>query len=292
MSINHYIQRNILIIFLCITYPSLISCSFRGTLDGAAIFEAQVRNGDLLPKAMVELVCTNNQIRFLVIGGGVAAADNIFKNQTYPYLTCKSDTIVASDINPGRVAQCMKKMIGENIYDAIILDIFDFPGPQLIKLVARLVQRFPMATIINLRHFFPGDVGLKHRKGWVSVATWAESINEKSMTETALQKFEETDRQWGAKLNAAKEKAFEDNINQNYIWFLYKDTKDKFNLFGDYWQKTVLKRAWMYDDWFLHNAYGHQDIARGILGMMIYNKTETKRSDFVNPWDNDDVGAC
>ena len=47
----------------------------------------------------------------------------------------------------------------------------------------------------------------------------------------------------------------------------------------------------MFNDWFWPNADGHKDIAREILGMMIYNETQTNRSDFVNPWD-DDYGAC
>ena len=245
----------------------------------------------LLPQEMVDQVCTKNQIRFLIIGGKVAASENVSKNQTYPYLTCDSDKIVAPGLRPNDVAPCIKTILGNNIYDAIILDLYDQPSEAMIKLTARLVNRFPKATIINLRQFFPGYVGFKNRKGWVDVVTWARAMGQNSMTKEALELFANSTRPWTLNAKTEKEKIFNQNDDENFIWFLVKDTKDKFNLVGEYWKERLLNRAWMYDDWYVPNKYGHQDIARGILEMMLYNNTETVRSDMVNDWD-DDYGTC
>ena len=157
---------------------------------------------------MVNLVCTKNQIRFLIIGGKVAESENVLKNQTYPYLTCNSDKIVGPGLRPDDIAPCLKKMLGDSIYDAIILDLYDQPSEAVIKLTARLVNRFPKATIINLRQFFPGDVGFKHRNGWVDVVTWARAMGQNSMTKEVLELFANSNRLWMFNVKSKKERNF------------------------------------------------------------------------------------
>lgn len=232
-------------------------------------------------------MCTTNDIRFLTIGGRVAYGENVPKKDTYPYLLCDGDRIVGPDLEPDDVAPCIKKILGNNVYDVIVLDLFDHSSEILIKLTSRLTKRFPSATIMNLRQFFPGDVGFQHRKGWVSVATWARAQGFDSMTKEALEAFKNTNRPWTVKTDKRLESYYERNSRDNYIWSVYKDPNDRFGMVGDYWKEALLRRAWMYDDWFEVNAVGHKDIARGIFEMTVFNKTDTKHSDDTAEWEPD-----
>ena len=131
MNINSHRASTMSLLFIIgLVYPSLIRCSsVRGLIEKASMFEEQVRSGDVLPEAMVKLICVTKQLRFLVIGGRVAAVDNVLPEERYPYLLCNSDKIVGQGINLGEVAPCIKNLIGNNIYDAIIFDLYDNPSP-------------------------------------------------------------------------------------------------------------------------------------------------------------------
>ena len=291
MNIKKYwFHRIQFILFLADIIPSFASCMRRRLLKSNNT-EDKIAFTSELSQSIIDEVCKNRAIRVLVIGGRVAAADNVEINQTYPYLLCNSDKITGKNLILDDLVPCAKQKIGDNIYDAIILDLFEHSNEKLIELTRRLVNRFPKATIINLRQWFPGDVGFKHRKGWVKVARWAAAMGQDSMTRDALQLFANSNRPWTLKLNKEKMKIFERNGNENSIWSLRKDTKEEIKEQGKYWKDTLLRRAWMFDDWFVPNADGHEDIARGVLRMLISNETKTFRQDIVRNWD-DDYGAC
>ena len=97
MNINsYYFNKSLLLVLLTsIINPSFASYIRRGLLEinKAAIFQLQVRQGDILPQGMIDEVYTRRGIRFLIIGGSVAAADIVGENQTYTYLICNSDRI-------------------------------------------------------------------------------------------------------------------------------------------------------------------------------------------------------
>ena len=93
-------------------------------------------------------------------------------------------------------------------------------------------------------------------KGWVTVPTWARSMGYNNMTEDALELFNQSKRPWSMKLNGERQSLFEQDADENNIWSLYKDTKDKLNLRGQYWKDTLLRRAWMFENWLLPNADG------------------------------------
>ena len=112
-----------------------------------------------MPQELVDEECLEKKIHFLVIGSQVAAVKNIEENQTYPYLLCKSDRITGK-MTPNNVDLCIKKIVGNNIYNAIIIDLFDNSNEELINLRRQLVGRFPKAIIINIRQWFPDNAGL------------------------------------------------------------------------------------------------------------------------------------
>jgi len=297
-----YFNAITLLVFLVHFIPSFSSCMHRRLLksnsieDKIASNEAfasnpQIRSANVLTQSMIDEVCKRRGIRVLVIGGRVAVADNVERNEAYPYLLCNSDKIAGKNLTLDDMVPCAKKIIGENIYDAIILDLFDQSNEKLIELTRRLVNRFPEATIISMMQWFPGDVGFRHRKGWANVARWAKAMGQNSMTKDALELFQNSTRPWTIKLHKQKTKFSERNVNENSIWSLRKDTKDEIKEKGEYWKNTLLRRAWMFDDWFLPGSDGHKDIARGILGLLISNETETFRQDTVEEWD-DDYGTC
>ena len=255
------------------------------------MLDLKVREGDMLPKELLQKICDERGIRYLTIGGPVAYGEHLRRNQTYPYLLCDGDRIVGPRLRPEDVGPCMKKMIGNNVYDVIILDLFSEANENLIKLTRRLVRRYPKATIMNVRQFFPGDVGFKHRRGWVSVESWAKYYGHTSMTKEALDLFEKSSRAWTVQMSNEDSAFFDRNSKENFIWSVYKDTNDKYSEVGDFWKNTLLRRAWMYDDWFLPNADGHMDIARGILSLSLWNNTASHRSDEVFDWDGDSEGC-
>ena len=46
---------------------------------------------------------------------------------------------------------CIKNLIGDKIYDAITLDLFDYLNENVIELTQRLRDRFLEAIFINIR---------------------------------------------------------------------------------------------------------------------------------------------
>ena len=74
----------------------------------------------MLPQELVNEVCNEKKTRFLVIGGPVAVAENLEQGQSYPSLLCNSDRIASPDLKPDDVAPCIQKIIGINVYDAIV----------------------------------------------------------------------------------------------------------------------------------------------------------------------------
>ena len=56
----------------------------------------QVRQGDTLPKELLQNICDEKGIRYLTIGGPVAYGENLERNQTYPSLLCNGDRIAGN----------------------------------------------------------------------------------------------------------------------------------------------------------------------------------------------------
>ena len=185
---------------------------------------------------------------------------------------------------------CIDQMIGDNVYDVIVLDLFHEADESLLNLTRRLNHRFPVATIFNMRQFFPGDLGFQSRKGWVKIAAWAKHHNHSSMMQEFLDKFANSSRMWGIKKDEHL-KHYIRNGNENNVWSIFKDVPNKFDKFGDVWKETLLKRSWMYDDFFKSSIDNDKDVARGILEFSMYNGTNTSRDDSTNPWD-EDAGLC
>lgn len=262
-------------------------------LSGVSVFEEEVRQGNVLPAPLLKNACESKDIHFLTIGGRVAYGKNLQKEQTYTHLLCDGDRIAGSDLEADDVAPCIQKMLGGNYYHVIVIDLHDNPNENLIKLTSKLARRFPKARMINLRHFFPGDVGFQHRNGWVSVATWARAQGYDSMTKEALEAFKNADRPWTVKYDKTRASYYERNSNENDMWSLFKDPNESFEIVGDYWKEILLRRAWMYSDWFELNEIGHKDIARGIFDMATFKRTETFNSFEINPWDEEeDESMC
>ena len=247
-------------------------------------FEEQVRGGDLLSEDLLYQICDVKKLRFLTIGGPAAFAENLERNQTYPHLLCDGDRIVGPHLKPEDVEPCIHKMIAHNIYDVIVLDLYHESNESLLNLTRRLKHRFPKAKILNMRQWFPGDLGFKHRKGWVRISTWAKHHGYTSMTTEFLEKFKNSSRPWTIK-NDEHYNYYNRNNRENHVWSLFKDDPATFDKTDDYWKETLLRRAWMYDDWYVVNEKGHKDIARGVCSLSLWNATNTRHEDYTNPWD-------
>ena len=254
-------------------------------------FLIQVRQGDTLPEELVQKMCGEMRIRYLTIGGPVVYGEKLQNNQTYPSLLCNGDRIAGPHLKPQDALPCLKKMIGNNMYDVIVLDLYRESNEKLIQLTRRLANRYPQATIMSIRHFFPGDLGFKHRRGWISIQSWAKYYGHTSMTKEALGLFEKSSKAWTIRTSDTSSALYGMNSKENYVWSVFKDTNDKYSKVGDYWKDALLRRAWMYDDWYEPNAFGHMDIARGILSLSLWKDTETHRSDEVFDWDGDSEGC-
>jgi len=247
-------------------------------------FEEEVRAGDLLPEDLINEICNEKKLRYLTIGGHVAAAEHLEKSQSYTSYLCDGDRIVGEHVTPEDVFPCIHEWIGDNIYDVIVLDLFNEADESLLNLTRRLVNRFPAAAIFNMKHFFPGDIGFQHSKEWVPITTWAKQHNHTSMTKEFLELFEKSNRPWTIK-HDERLKYYVQNGKENHVWSLFKDMPSTFNTTGEIWKNTTLRRAWMYDDFFEPSIEGHKDIARGIFHLNHYEKINTSRDDSTNPWD-------
>ena len=76
------------------------------------------------------------------------------------------DVIARDDLLPKDAASCLSNLLEDRTYDVIVLDFFEVADQGLDLLVTRLQNKFPDATIINLKPYFPGWTGFPSRKGW------------------------------------------------------------------------------------------------------------------------------
>lgn len=248
----------------------------------------------VLSDDIVHKSCDETKLRFLTIGGSVAAGEGVTPEQAYPHLLCKGDKIANPNIKPGDVAYCLKSIIGNKIYDVIVIDLFDHNDIHTNNLVIRLIKRFPGATIINLMNYFPSQIGFRHHgSGWVPVSKWAlETSGEKHMTDKFLKQFEESHNAWQFIPDNEKLKLYH-NITwlSSAIWTLHHNDEAKYKLKGKPIKDLFLKRAWLYSDWTILNVDGHKEIASGILSEVNMKLVLSNHSDVVNPWDKD-TGDC
>jgi len=211
--------------------------------------------------------------------------------------------IARDDLLPKDVASCLQNLLQDRIYDVIVLDLFEVADQGLDILVNRLKNRFPDATIINLKPYFPGWTGFQSRKGWVGVEKWAqmkvkgyttsiaENIeNASRMSLNVLDELKDASRPWEMQKFNSQQNAF-DKVTRDYsLWALYKDTPKQFETKdADEIKDRIWRRAHLYLDWFTYNSDGHKDIARGVMG--ISRKANSTVSDVVNEWD-DDAMTC
>ena len=275
-----------LIQFLYILDPNTICRRLQvGIFNDKTEFEENIIKGKLLPEDIWRKACLDMKLRFLTIGGTVAYAQHLNRSQTYSHITCNGDRIVGPNLKPDNVAPCLKEMIADNVYDVIVLDMYKESNENLLNLTRRLINRFPNATILNMRQFFPGDVGFKHRNGWVSVQSWLKYYGHTSLTKEALDLFKNSSKPWTMKISNGASSFSEQNVKENFIWSFYKDDNDAYSQAGEYWKKALLRRAWLFDDWYRPNVHGHMDIARGILDLSIYQDLEDRNN--TNQWDRD-----
>ena len=261
-------------------------------------YEEVVRQGNALPDKLVNQICNDRKFRFLTIGGKTASGIGLNNvNNSYPSLLCKGDVIAKDQMTPTEVAPCLKTLIGSNdIYDVIVLDLFEKANGNLNEIVRRLSNRFPNALIVNLRQYYPISTGFRHRKGWINVQRWVNmTCNNAHMNKDTLKCFQRSKKRWKLKLDGNNN--YYKNIittKENKVVNLMKDLDSVYNVKnGEDTKNMLLRRSWLFRDWDEVNENGHLDITRGIMKITIWkNVTDkvTERIDKVGEWD-DDVGG-
>ena len=111
--------------------------------------------------------------------------------------------------NLTKIVPCIKNLIGDKIYDAITLDLFDYLNENVIELTQRLRDRFLEAIFINIRQQFLGNIGFKCHKEWANVARQAKAMGQDSITEEARDLFDDSNRLQTLKQHDYKMKFYE-----------------------------------------------------------------------------------
>lgn len=246
-----------------------------------------------LPHEMEVTSCEQKQLRFLTLGGATANGAGLDDavNDAYPFLLCEGDSIADNNMVPTDAASCLKTLVGDNIYDVIVLDFYENADKDLDRLVKRLTNRFPKANVISVKHFYPNVVGFQHRKGWASIKDWATGFGYEGMSDDCKKAFNESGRPWELEFDAKLYEAYNNASKNNGIWSLQKDETLTYNERGDVIKDIVLRRWWLYNSWDNYNQDGHRYIARGVFGMCDQFDATRNTEDVVNPWDEDDA-AC
>ena len=109
----------------------------------ASDWEENVRNGEVLPESAVNLTCLEKKFRFLVIGGKTSTGYGLAsRDESFPAHLCGADVIAEEGISPLAVSSCLKNLVGDTVYDVILLDLFEVADEYLHVIMKRLRNRY------------------------------------------------------------------------------------------------------------------------------------------------------
>jgi len=211
------------------------------------------------------------------------------RHDAYPWLLsvdATNEAIRAS--GPNYPSVCTESIIGEEIYDVIVLEFFAMANAGLVPLAQRLRRRFPDATIVFLAVWNPAmiyyqdeaEVGLKYSNlKW----DWSKKTGNEVKSPASLEAFEKSPNQW---------MFLQDYMNQlsdavEEARRLVNGYTLKWDWKGDARDLLLQRHQFFADDWHHLSKEGHLLIAKGIHGIL-RTRARPKRSDTLGDWGHGD----
>ena len=230
--------------------------------------------------------CMGRGLRIKVLGH-----ERTSNPSTYPETLCQADNNLRKNSTAADWATCFRTRIDESIFDVFVLDYYDTADESLVELADRIRRRFPAAIIVNLKHWYPDDIGYPGTYGWTSASQWANTHGHSSMKDS-MEDFLVTTLPWERLDNPTLEQYWQTATQKSGAWNLFKGTESEKDLpAGKEFQTILERRQWMYDGWNVRNEYGDFDVARGVFDLFEY--LDAKRNSTVSDWiGNDDPSSC
>jgi len=136
------------------------------------LIQTKINDSSITKEGNIDSTGLEN-LRYLIFGTSVswgAGLEN--RNTAYPYLLSKNvKNLALRACGPNYPSVCTESMVGEDVYDVIVLEYMTGSQDGLYPLARRLRKRFPEAKIIFLSLWYP--LMLKYEDGErVSVSKW------------------------------------------------------------------------------------------------------------------------
>jgi len=192
-----------------------------------------------------------------------AGLENRF--DAYPYLLSSQVTNLAQRATgPNYPSVCTETMVGESVYDVIIIEYLYRAYDGVIPLAQRLRQRFPDATIIFLQIFDPKLTLFKK----FSFDLWLSSLGVNEKSPKALQELEKTSKNdWAVNIRYIDEcRSFAEEGAKKVNGYVLQGPPFPTSRYDDIDAKDLLiNTTSLYgSDWFHLSKTGHEVVAQGI----------------------------
>jgi len=220
-------------------------------------------------------ICEQKKLRFLTLGRSNAEGIGLgTEDVAYPKLLCDGDVLAGEFNNTGEfvdssmLARHLHRMIGDEIYDVIVLDFFEETSCYDGRLQYRLKKRFPNATVINLQAYLIGWTMYYESDDFYTVSDWAYDKGFESLSDDALSAFSDSTQEW--KIFPFDDQYYMwDKMNKefNSAWLTKENLTIYSNMTSNNIKDLLIRRSYLYNDWELFNNLGHHDIAQAILGL-------------------------
>lgn len=231
-----------------------------------------------------------SNLRYLAFGSSMTWGSGVQdRSNAYPYLlSSKATNLALRATGPNYPSICTQSMVGDEIYDVIMLEYFSRASDGLKPLAERLRQRFPNAMIILVQLWNPKMISYRkniHINKWVSEKKLP--LNDPKLLEAV-------------EATSSSEWTF----NMEWMRFCMNILEDTAKAVNGYilkgppfpienYEKIDVKnlllstRSMFSDDWFHLSEEGHRVVAQAVKDFL--QTIPVKRSDEVGTWGKGDL---
>ena len=232
-----------------------------------------------------KLSTEDKELRYLTFGTSLTWGSTLKdRYQAFPYLLSPNTKNVAMRASDSTYpSMCTQSMVGDDIYDVIIIEYDRRRFEYTVNLSRRLRQRFPDATIILTKMWNLQDilVALKDDKSSKKLRDYLSQSGKPALSDDALNYV----------LHLNPQMTWEKNINIREKY--YKQAEEEYGVKIYDWPtqgvlgSIVKSRFNFFEDYVHFNEYGHRAVAKEIS--TIVAEAKAKRSDKVGSWGEGDV---
>lgn len=300
---NHSLHKYHIIAVLALFSYALYFSQHDSTLTNLNFLGRQLQsNSDntekyvLLSEPQIQEICNTRALRFLTIGSTTVVGKGLEYPLTdsYPVHLCNSDIIASETMHPREPAECLNSIIGDKIFDVIVLDFYEQAGnTNFVYLIIRLRKRFPEALIVILKAYKLVWTGYfdKSTGNWTDVSQWALHNGHKTLNDEVLGDFSDSTEIWKVNEFRRQEEFSTKQTRKSDVYQVYKENTTTFEAMSSGNVKDLLiRRSYLYSDWSIFTTLGHEDIALGILKLV--DLKVKSQNDTVKDWKYNKDKGC